>query len=89
MQIMPSAGMNQEANRAYAEEAVSGPEYTTSIPATGGAVTAEPSLEVTQLDVEAQTTNSISLKWEVLPNATIYYVYCYNKEKRYKIVCNI
>ena len=76
-QLLPVQGRNN-GQSVHAEEVTSGPEDTSSVPTTGGAVTTEPSLELTEFDISEQTTSSISLLWEALPNATIYYIYCYN-----------
>lgn len=59
-----------------------GPEYPESIPATGGAIGIDQDMPLTGLEVMERTTSSISIKWDRLPEATIYYIYQYDFTKQ-------
>ncbi len=54
------------------------PEDTSAITASGAAVTVNPSLVMSQIVVDYQTTNFFSIKWNPVANATHYYIYKYN-----------
>ncbi len=76
LQIVPVNGNGLWNSSKVAKAAM--PEDTAAITASGAAMTVNPSLVMSPIEVDYQTTNFFSLKWSAVANATSYYIYKYN-----------
>ena len=66
------------------------PEDTSAITASGAAMMVNPSLVMSPIEVDYQTTNFFSIKWKPVANATSYYIYKYNDiAEQYEYIDNI